>query len=51
MQRVNALVAYSWRSVRVGSRWAARMAGIEAATRQAAMMTSRLTTYATGSRT
>ena len=36
-------VAYSWRSARVGSRRAARVAGIAAATRQAAMMMSRLT--------
>ena len=35
---------YSWRSVRIGSRRAARMAGIEAAARQAATMMSTLTT-------
>ena len=35
--------AYSWRSARVGSRRAARVAGIEAATRHAATMISRLT--------
>ena len=35
--------AYSWRSARVGSRRAARVAGIEAAARQAATMMSRLT--------
>src|SRR4029453_4810357 len=44
-------VGYSWRSVRAGSRRAARVAGIEAANTQAAMMTNRLTAYAMGSRT
>jgi hypothetical protein len=42
MIRRNGSLAYCCRSVRAGSRCAARVAGIDAASRQAAMMMSRL---------
>ena len=40
---IRCLVSYSWRSVRIGSRRAAREAGTKAAARHATTMMSRLT--------